>query len=299
MEMPSVRQLECLVALAKTLNFRQAAELCHITQPALSAQIQHLEANLGLSLFERDRRRVLPTEAGIAMTKRARGILNELRELNVAAGQFSKSMEGTLRLGVIPTIAPYLLPHALGAVRTEFPNLRLLIREGQTAVLLKQLEEGELDLLLLALDVELGNVTTKPLFMDPFVLAVPSDHPLASQESVREEDLALEELMLLEDGHCLRDQTLNLCHSAGACELGDFQASSLSTIVQMVAGGVGITLLPAMSIKVESLMHSNVATIRFADKPPSRSVGLAWRSSSVRGADFELLGALIAREYVG
>ncbi len=296
MNLPSVRQLECLVAVSKTLNFRRAAELCFITQPALSSQIQQLEESLGVRLFERDRRRVLPTIAGDCLAARAREILADLQELSASATQFNAPLSGSLRLGVIPTIAPYLLPHAVGAIQSAYPKLRLLIREGQTAVLLKQLAGGELDLLLLALDVELGVVERLPLFDDAFLLAVPKQHPLAGQGTVKQSDLRGADLLLLEDGHCLRDQTLDLCHRAGACELGDFQASSLATIMQMVAGGVGITLLPEMSKSVAQQLAGNLRLIPFQGDPPSRSIGLAWRPSSLRQAEFESLGELLTRE---
>jgi len=297
MELPSVRQLECLVAVAKTLNFRRAAELCFITQPALSAQIQQLETNLGLQLFERDRRSVLPTEAGALLAEKGRAILGELREMRAAVGQFKQPLGSTLRLGVIPTIAPYVLPSAFAAVHREYPNLRLLIREDQTSNLLEQLGAGEIDVLLLALDVELGPVETLELFADPFLLAVPATHPLAARKSVRESDLHKEELLLLEDGHCLRDQTLDLCNGAGACELGDFQASSLATIIQMVAGGVGITLLPKMSVHAELDRNPNLKLIPFAGRAPARSIGLAWRKSSLRRREFELLGELLRQAH--
>jgi len=293
MNLPSVRQLECLVAVAEALNFRQAAEACFITQPALSAQIQQLETVLGLKLFERDRRRVLATAAGSVFAEKARGILAELREFGEAAGAFGEPLSGTLRLGVIPTVAPYVLPRALKEVRRRHPRLRLLLKEGQTARLMELLLEGSLDLVLLALEADLGEVETLSLFVDPFVLAVPTGHRLESRKRVGEKDLFDEQVLLLDDGHCLRDQALPICDRAGACEFGDFRASSLTTLVQMVSGGVGVTLLPEMSLKVEAGRERRLKLIPFGAKKPSRTIGLAWRPSSVRKPEFHLLGQAI------
>jgi LysR family hydrogen peroxide-inducible transcriptional activator len=293
MEIPSVRQLECLVAVARTLNFREAAESCYITQPALSAQIQLLEAKLGVRLFERDRRKVLPTAAGETLAEKARGILAELHDLTEAATGFRDPLTGTIKLGVIPTAAPYVLPRALGEVGRRYPDLRLRLREEQTAKLLERLGDGSLDVALVALEAGLGDVETLALFTDPFVLAVPSGHRLANRKRVSEKDLHAEEVLLLDDGHCLRDQALSICGSAGACELWDFRASSLTTLVQMVSGGLGVTLLPEMSLEVEAGPERQLSLIPFGPKGPSRTIGLAWRRSSIRKAEFELIGAAI------
>jgi len=294
MELPSVRQLECLVAVAATLNFRRAAEACFITQPALSAQIKQLETQLGLELFERNRRRVLPTPAGTALAEKARRILAELGDLTEAATSFKEPLTGTLRLGVIPTVAPYLLPRALRDVSRRHPRLRLLLHEGQTEELTRLLDEGSLDLLLLALDAPLGQVATLPLFSDPFLLAVPHGHRLASRKRVSERDLVGELVLLLDDGHCLRDQALSICGAAGASELGDFRASSLTTLVQMVSGGVGVTLLPRMSAAVEGLPERKLTLLPFGAKKPARTIGLAWRPTSIRAGEFRELGRLLA-----
>lgn len=295
MQLPSVRQLECLVAVARTLNFRRAAESCYITQPALSAQIQQLETQLGLRLFERDRRKVLPTAAGEAMAERARGILADLGDLAESAAGFKEPLTGTFRLGVIPTAAPYLLPRALREVGRRYPGLRLRLREEQTKRLVQLLEEGALDVALLALEADLGNVETLALFADPFVLAVPPGHRLAARKRVREKDLQDEEVLLLDDGHCLRDQALTVCKSAGACELWDFRASSLTTLVQMVAGGLGVTLLPELSLEVEARPERGLILIPFGPKSPARTIGLAWRRSSMRAPEFQLLGEAIRK----
>lgn len=200
-ERPSTRQLEYLVALADRLNFRRAAEACYVTQPTLSTQIKQLETLLGVQLFERDKRHVLPTPAGTALAERARQALRTVDDLLDEARAFREPLSGPLRLGVIPTVAPYLLPGALERLRARFPRLRLFVREDPTERLLEQLARGQLDLLLLAREAELGDVATLDLFEDPFLLAVPRDHPLARRKRVREADLRGEHLILLEDGH--------------------------------------------------------------------------------------------------
>jgi len=292
MNLPTVRQLECLVAVAEKLHFGHAAEACYVTQPALSAQIQQLETLLGVKLFERDRRKVLPTAAGDVLARRAGAILADLHDFTEAAAAFKGPLSGTLRLGVIPTAAPYVLPRASREVKRRYPQLRLLLREGQTADLLEHLADGSLDVLLLALEAELGDVETLPLFSDPFVLAVPSDHRLAKRKKVAEKDLLDEQVLLLDDGHCLRDQALSICSRSGAFELGDFRASSLTTLAQMVAGGVGVTLLPELSIGVEGV-SSGLALVPFGARGPRRTIGLAWRRSSLRQSEFRHLGEAV------
>jgi LysR family hydrogen peroxide-inducible transcriptional activator len=293
MILPTVRQLECLVAVAQSLNFRRAAEACYITQPALSAQIQLLEGVLGLKLFERDRRRVLPTAVGAALAEQARGILAALRDMTEASASFKEPLSGTLRLGVIPTVAPYLLPRAIQRVHRKCPRLRLLLREDQTARLVEQIHAGTLDLALLALEADLEGLELLPLLVDPFVFAAPRDHPLAGRKRVSEADLLDQDVLLLDDGHCLRDQALAICDRAGAREMDDFRASSLGTLVQMVAGGVGVTLLPRMSLEVEAGPGRRLQIIPFDAKGPKRTIGLAWRPSSCRKTEFRLLGEIM------
>lgn len=198
---PSIRQLEYLVAVADHLNFRRAAEATHVSQPGLSAQIQQLEQTLGVKLFERDRRRVVPTDAGREAAARARHILGRVDELAESARGHRHPLTGKLRLGVIPSVAPYLLPSVLPGVREQHPELRLLLREDTTERIVDALQEGQLDVVLLALEAPLGDVHVHPLFEDPFVLAAPDGHPLARRKRVRESDLESEQVLLLEDGH--------------------------------------------------------------------------------------------------
>lgn len=292
-ELPTVRQLECLVAVNSRLNFRAAAEACYITQPALSAQIQQMEALLGVQLFERNRRRVLATPAGAAMANKAREILGQLRDLAESATGFNEPLAGSIRMGVIPTVAPYVLPRALREVGRRYPELRMQLREEQTAQLVHLLGDGSLDVALVALEADIGDVQEVALFADPFVLAVPKAHRLAKRKRIREEDLQDEEMLLLDDGHCLRDQALSICSAAGANELGDFRASSLTTLIQMVVGGSGMTLLPELSLEVEARPERELSVVRFGADGPARTIGLIWRRSSMREAEFRLLGDAI------
>jgi len=289
---PTLRQLEYALAVADHGSFHRAAEACHVSQPGLSAQLKQLERLLDVQLFERDKRRVLITPAGRDLVERARRILTASDELVEAARSVAEPLAGPLRLGVIPTIAPYLLPQVLPAVRRAHPLLRLRLREDHTERLLAALDRGELDLLLLALEVDLGEVERLALFRDPFVLAAPAGHPLAARECVDELCLGGEQLLLLEDGHCLRDQALSVCGRVGASELGDFRASSLSTLVQMVAAGEAITLLPQLALAVEAPRAASLCLRPFCAPAPYRSIGLVWRPSSPRGEAFRQLAEL-------
>ncbi|MCB9897986.1 MAG: LysR family transcriptional regulator [Planctomycetes bacterium] len=292
---PTLRQLEYLVAVARTLNFREAAEACHVTQPALSAQIQQLEAGLGVTLLERDKRHVRVTAAGHDLVERARSILRDVDELLAAAHTHSRPLTGTLRVGVIPTVAPYLLPHVLPPLRQAHPELRVLLREEQTARLCETLRAGELDVLLLALEADLGDVETYALVHDPFVLAARHDHPLVARDDVVPDDLLDDVVLLLEEGHCLGEQTRAVCAQAGRAEEADVRATSLSTLVQMVAAGLGITLLPSLAIEVEVRAGLGLAVVPFRAPAPGRTIGLAWRRSSPRGEEFALLGETLKR----
>jgi len=291
----TLRQLEYLTALAELRSFHRAAAACHVSQPALSTQIRQLEDQLGVKLLERNQRMVMVTPAGEEIVRRAHIVLNGANDLVEAAQSLSLPMSGTVRLGVIPTIAPYFLPKVLPQVRDQYPDLRLLLYEEKTDVLVRLLHEGKLDLALLALGVDLGNLETMALFNDPFVLAVPEGHNLSSKKTVKEVDLFNEEILLLEDGHCLRDQVWPVCENGGAHELGDFRASSLSTLTQMVSSNIGITLLPEMSIDVEIGRSEHIELRRFRRPVPFRSIGLVWRKSAPRKGDFHLVGETFAK----
>ena len=286
----TLRQLEYLTALAELRSFHKAADACHVSQPAMSTQIKQLEEQLGLRLLERNQRMVLVTPAGAEIVRRAHQVLNGVNDLIEVAQALTLPMSGTLRFGVIPTIAPYFLPKVLPEVRELYPHLRLLLYEEKTDVLVRLLIEGKLDLALLALDVELGDLESMALFEDRFLLAVPGAHPLARKKMVQQSDLCDEEVLLLDDGHCLRDHVWPVCEGGGAHELGDFRASSLSTLVQMVSSSVGITLLPEMSADVEIGRSSDIELRRFDKPEPFRVIGLVWRRSAPRKADFTRIG---------
>jgi LysR family hydrogen peroxide-inducible transcriptional activator len=293
--MTTIRQLEYIAAIADHGTFQAAADACHVTQPGLSAQVRQLEDVLGLQLFERGRKPLLVTSAGQEILKRARVVLAAVGELEDAARCASQPFTGTLRLGVIPTVAPFLLPAVLPALRRAHPRLRLELHEAQTLDLVEGLERGDLDLLLLALEAPLGDATTLSLFEDPFLLAVPRGHRLAGRKRVRETDLAGEAVLLLDDGHCLSAQSLSVCSRAGVSDLGDFRASSLATLVPMVADGAGVTLLPELATRSSSALDRDVALVPFSRPTPKRTIALAWRPTSPRGAEFADLGKLFQR----
>jgi LysR family transcriptional regulator, hydrogen peroxide-inducible genes activator len=275
----TLRQLQYAVAVADARSFRRAAEACHVAQPSLSAQIAELESALGLRLFERDRRRVLVTPAGEALVERARRVLLDVDDMLQAARGHRDPLAGTLRIGVIPTVGPYLLPEIDPALRAAFPRLQLVWVEDKTESLVQQIERGELDAALLALEADLGELEHAPVGRDHFLLAAAGDHPLArSCGSVRLRDLRGQHVLLLDEGHCLRDQALELCTTAGADELG-FRATSLSTLSQMAAAGSAVTLLPEIALDVEN--RRGVFTIRPFEAPvPYRTIVLAWRRRS-------------------
>ena len=289
----SLRQLEYFAALAERLSFREAADDCFVTQPGLSAQLKDLERLLGVQLFERSQRTVLLTPAGETLLPLARGILTASDEFVDLARSLTQPLSGILRLGVIPTVAPYLLPKMLPTLHQRYPQLQVRLHEDLTHRLLELLSHGKLDLLLVALEADLGNVSTLALTTDPFVLAVPTRHRLAKRKRVTEADIAGEQVLLLNDGHCLRDQALAVCHTSGASEVGDFRASSLNTLVQMVAGGIGITLLPRLSLEVETPQLSHIVILPFRKPEPSRTIGLVWRTTSPRAHEFQLLAKLL------
>jgi LysR family hydrogen peroxide-inducible transcriptional activator len=290
--LPSIRQLEYVVAVADARHFGRAARRCAVTQPALSAQVAALEEALGVRLFERSRRGAAPTRAGERVIERARAALRAVGEVTEAAREAREPLSGPLHLGVIPTVAPYLLPRGLAAVRRQYPRLRLFLHEEQTARVLAALADGRLDVGLIALPPEVPGLESCSLGREPFLLAVPPGHPLArSKRRVGEEALRGEPVLLLEDGHCLRDQALAVCRDAGARESEGVRAASLSTLAQMVAGGIGVTLLPASAAAVEG--RSGLALLRFHAPEPSRELGLVWRKASPRGAEFRALAEVL------
>lgn len=275
----TLRQLQYAIAVAESLSFRRAAELCHVSQPSLSAQIAELEGALGVPLFERDRRRVLVTAAGRELLVRARRLLVEADDLAGAARGAGDPLAGTLRIGVIPTISPYLLPRTTPALRTAYPRLTTVWVEDKTAALVRALEDGALDAALLALEAELGDVEHEFVADDPFVLATRPDDPLGTKSSpVKPSELRQAQVLLLDDGHCFRAQALAYCSSARAQEL-EFRATSLATLAQMVAGGAGVTLLPQLAVPTEA-QRARLNVRVFAKPVPHRTIALVWRKRS-------------------
>ncbi len=278
----NLRDLGYLVALADLRHFGKAADACFVSQPTLSTQIRKLEESLGVKLVERAPRKVMLTAAGQDVVARARRILADVEQMKESARRSQDPEAGTLRLGVFPTLGPYLLPHVLPRLQVRFPELELLLVEEKSDVLLARLREGRLDAAILALPLHDDQLHAELLFDEPFVLAVPAQHPLASQTSMTMEQLADETLLLLEDGHCLRDQALDVCSLSGAREMTGFRATSLETLRQMVAAGVGATLLPALSVHAPVVQPANIRLVEFRDPVPSRQIALAWRRSSAR-----------------
>jgi len=292
----TLKQLRYFDALARELHFGRAAESCAVTQPALSMQIHEMEQNLGLALVERTKSGVQLTTKGHEIAARCARILGDVRDLVTYAQHANSVLAGVLRLGVIPSIAPYLLPPLLPSLREAYPDLELHVRETQTQVLTDELVEGKLDVLLLALPVKHPDLTNRKLFEDKFLLAVPNNRKLSGRVRATKELIEHERLLLLEEGHCLRDQALTYCNLQQVDTLNTFGASSLATIVEMVAAGYGITLLPEMAVAIEE-RGRDITLVRFVEPEPVRTIGLVWRSTSPRTDDFEELGRLVHKAW--
>jgi len=279
----SLRQLQYAVAVADARSFSEAARRCHVSQPSLSAQIAQLEDALGTRLFERDRRKVLLTTAGEQIVVRARVVLRECDDLVDLAQRASDPLAGTLRIGVIPTLSPYLISCVRPALRQAYRELTLLWVEDKTEVLIGRLDAGELDGALLALEAEIGDVESAVIGYDPFVLAAPAGHPLMVRKGpAKVSELQHESVLLLDDGHCFRDQALAVCSGAKAQEL-EFRATSLPTLAQMVADGNGVTLLPQLAVATET-KRAKLAVRPFAEPVPGRTIALVWRRRSPLGS---------------
>ncbi|MEE1756312.1 LysR substrate-binding domain-containing protein [Streptomyces sp. SP18CS02] len=288
---PSLAQLRAFAAVAEHLHFRDAAAAIGMSQPALSGAVSALEEALGVQLLERTTRKVLLSTAGERLAVRARAVLDAVGELLEEAEAARAPFTGVLRLGVIPTVAPYLLPTVLRLVHERYPELDLQVHEEQTSSLLDGLAAGRLDLLLLAVPLGIPGVTELPLFDEDFVLVTPEGHRLGGRTDIPREDLRELRLLLLDEGHCLRDQALDICREAGREDGAEVTttAAGLSTLVQLVAGGLGVTLLPRTAVKVETGRNSQLMTGYFADPAPARRVALAMRAGAARQAEFEEL----------
>lgn len=277
----NLRDLQYLIAVADLRSFNKAADKCHVSQPALSNQIRKLEETLGITLFERNNKRVMITESGEQIVMLARRILSEVNDMHEIARSTQDPLTGKFRLGAFPTLSAYIFPELVPKIVHSMPQLKLVLVEEKTHTLLERLKRGELDAALLALPVEDDQLESQTLFDDEFLLAVQPDHPLAKRKTVNQEDLHHHKLLLLEEGHCLRDQALSVCQLAGSEEEQDFRATSLETLRQMVKAGSGITLMPKIAI------HKNETDIRyipFAAPAPYRTIALIWRKTSARKA---------------
>ncbi len=277
-----LKDLRYLVAVADERHFGRAAQKSFVSQPTLSAQLRKLEEYLGVQLIERQPRRVALTEAGKVVVARARRILQDSDEIVTLARHASDPLSGTLKIAFIPTIGPYLLPRVAPRLRKALPRLKLLLFEHQTSVLLERLHTGAIDLGILALPVELAGLESRVLFEESFAVALNAAHPLAKRKSLRPVDLDGATLLLLEDGHCLRDQALEVCARVNVHESGDYRATSLETLRQMVAAGHGVTLLPEMALHGPYGDARSLAVRPFAKPVPQRQVGAVWRRSSTR-----------------
>lgn len=289
-----LKDLRYLVAVADTRHFGRAAERCCVSQPTLSAQLKKLEDYLGVQLIERHPKRTTLTEAGEKMVARARRIVEASDEMVELARSFRDPLTGRLRIALLPTIGPYLLPATVPKLHRALPRLDLLLYEHQTEPMLEKVRLGEIDLGILALPVELGGLESRELYVEPFVLAVPSSHRLAQRTAVRTEDLRGETLLLLEEGHCLRDQALEVCSRVPHTEKQDFRATSLETLRQMVATGAGVTLLPELASRGAYGTARGVAVRPFARPAPMRRIGAVWRPTTGRRSAIEAVCKLIA-----
>jgi Transcriptional regulator len=278
----NLRDLRYFVALADTRHFGKAAERSFVSQPTLSAQIKKLETYLGVQLIERQPRKVTLTETGAKILPLARRILQESDEIVSMARNEHDPLSGKLKVALIPTIGPYLLPLVARKLRKQLPRLKLMLYEYQTQPLLDKLRAGDVDLGILALPVPLDGLEARPLYDENFTLAVPTNSPLAKKTSVKVDDLNGETLLLLEDGHCLRDQALDVCSRIDVKESEDYRATSLETLRQMVAAGLGITLLPELATRGPFGTGQGLLVKQFARPVPSRNVGAVWRKSTAR-----------------
>jgi len=285
----NTRDLQYLVALSDHCHFGKAAEACFVSQPALSMQIKKLEEALGVKLLERTNKSVLLTDTGIAITERARQILNQVEEMRDLAKLAKDPYSGELKIGIIPTLAPYLLPLIIPSLSKKFPKISFYLIEEQTSVLIEKLKIGKLDAAFLAHPVIETSLATSSLFEEEFLLAVPCTHPLAKRKAIKHNDLDNQNVLLLEEGHCMREQTLALCHKMNASETQNFRATSLETLRHMVAAGNGVTLMP----KLAQQLNDSVSYIPFGSPKPMRSIGLYWRFSAAKKALLENMAVQI------
>jgi LysR family hydrogen peroxide-inducible transcriptional activator len=296
----NLKDLKYLVALADTGHFGRAAQRTFVSQPTLSAQLKKLEEYLGVKLVERHPKNVQLTEVGRQIVARARHMLSEGDEILALARNNTDPLSGKLKVALIPTIGPYLLPRVMLKLRKALPQLGLMLYEYQTEDLLKRLKEGEIDLGILALPIEQDGLECRRLYREEFTVALPSDNPLAQKPSIKVSDLKGQTLLLLEDGHCLRDQALEVCSRIDVREAEDFRATSLETLRHMVVAGLGVTLMPELAVESPFGSQRGLVIRQFTKPAPARTVGAVWRKSTTRGAAIDavcgiLAGAMVAK----
>lgn len=293
--MPSIQQLRYLVSLTETRHFRRAADACHVTQPTLSAQLKELERKLGVTLVERSRSHVIVTPTGAAVAAIARRILRELDEIRAVSASGRATLESTIRIGVVPTLGSYFLPLIVPDLHALYPRLGLYLREGLPQRLLRSLEEGALDLLFFPMPVNVADLESRSLFREPIHVAVPVDHRLASEAAISRHMLAGETILALEPEHRLYDEVRAICEDAGAELSHDYEGTSLDTLRQMVAMGMGLSLLPALYVKSEVAREELVVARPFSHRAPTRTIGMVWRRGTVRGTEYLRLAKDICR----
>jgi LysR family hydrogen peroxide-inducible transcriptional activator len=292
-KLPSIRQLEYLVAISDARHFRRAAEKAGVSQPTLSAQLQALEAHLGVKLVERSRARVIMTPVGTEIATRARTVLRDVQGIADLARHGQNLLGGAVRLGTIQSLGPYLLPHILPELHEKYPDLRLYVREATPRVLLGGLEDGTFDLLLFPLPVRAGDLSDARLYREPLWIVAPSGHPMESKGSIEHSDIKGETILALEEGNRLRDQVRDLCDEYGANLSLDYEGTSLDTLRQMVGMGMGLSFLPALYVRSEVAQDRQVVARPMRTRPPSRTIGMVWRRNSGRQDEFLALAALI------
>ncbi|MEO1749328.1 MAG: LysR substrate-binding domain-containing protein, partial [Pseudomonadota bacterium] len=280
-------------ALAREKHFKRAAESVNVTQPALSAQIMDMEGKLGTDLVERNRGGISLTPTGKRLLPKARAILQQLEALEELATSQTETLTGTLEIGMIPTIAPYLLPKLLPALRSAFPALELKVQEAKTERLVQELTNGNLAAIIAAKPIDMRNIRSIDLFDDPFFMAAGRNSADVLSSPVAPDRLVMERLLLLEDGHCLRDQALTVCEAAGPYQLVNLGATSMTTLLQLVANGLGVTLIPAIAIEAETRKLDAIDIAPFTAPAPSRSIALFYRTASARTTNFEALGEIV------
>ncbi|HEY9080439.1 hydrogen peroxide-inducible genes activator [Magnetovibrio sp.] len=303
MYLPTLRQLEYLIAVVDLRHFGHAADRCHVTQSTLSAGLRELETLLQAELVERTRRKVQPTPLGLEIADKARVVLDGAREIAEVASAASQPLSGRMRLGVIPTIGPFVLPRVLAGLREAYPDLKLYLKEGRSAEVIDQLNRGDLEAAIIAQPYDIGALQSMTLGDDAFWVALPRNHPLAKKRSLSPADLPTDELLMLEDGHCLRDHALAACElsglRSGARQSGNFESSSLYTLAEMVANGLGITFLPEIALSSGMINTTNLEVRPLKTNGAPRQIGLVWRSAFRRDLDIAALGAYLRGRMAG